>query len=332
MDPVYVDAHSPSINDIRALRDKLGTWLLCTPVLECAALSAASGAQVFGKLEFLQRTATFKPRGALAVMLGLTAAQRAAGVTAVSAGNHAIAVAYAARELGISAKVVMLKTASRMRMERCAAYGAELVLADDVHGAFARVAKISRQEGRYLVHPFEGPLTSLGTATLGLEICEQVAEFDAVLVPVGGGGLCSGVAAAIKQLKPAVTIFGIEPEGADSMHRSFASGKPERIETVATIADSLGAPFALPYSYALCRRYVDELVLVDDTQLRDAMRLLFQDMHMVVEPACAASTAALLGPLQKRLAGKKVVLVMCGSNTDWGTWERQALRVVYDAA
>ncbi|MGB5345130.1 MAG: threonine/serine dehydratase [Woeseia sp.] len=320
-----MDLNSPRINDVRTLRERLDPWLVRTPVIQCAALEAASGARVYAKLEFLQRTSTFKPRGALAVMLALDAQQRATGVTAVSAGNHAIAVAYAARELGISAKVVMLKTASPLRMERCRAYGATLVLADDAHSAFEMAADIQRREGRYFVHPFEGPLTTLGTATLGLEICEQLPEFDAVLVPIGGGGLCSGVAAAVKQLRPQAQVFGIEPAGADTMHRSFASGTPERIDSVQTIADSLGAPFAMPYSYAVCKRHVDELVKLSDEQLRSAMRLLFEEMHMVVEPACAASTAALLGPLREHLAGKTVVLVMCGSNIDWLTWERQAL-------
>ncbi len=322
----------PGIDQIRVLSRTLGQWLLRTPVLQCAALEDASGARVYAKLEFLQRTSTFKPRGALAVLLQLDDVERRAGVTAVSAGNHAIATAFAARELGVSAKVVMLKTASPLRVERCRHYGAEVVLADDVHSAFAMAEDIQQREGRYFVHPFEGPFTSLGTATLGLEICEQLPDFDAVLVPIGGGGLCSGVAAAVKQLRPAARVIGIEPEGADTMHRSFDSGRPERIEQVNTIADSLGAPFALPYSFAVCRQYVDELVKVSDLQLRRAMGRLFRDMHMAVEPACASTTAALLGPLRGRFEGKTVVLVMCGSNIDWRTWESQALLESTDAA
>jgi threonine dehydratase len=312
------------IEEVRQLRSKLAPWLLETPVLRCPALESISGAQVFAKLEFLQRTGTFKPRGALAVMLQLDAQQRARGVTAVSAGNHAIATAYAARELGISAKVVMLRSASRVRVERCRDYGAEVVLADDVHSCFERVAQIQEAEGRYFVHPFEGPQTSLGTATVGLEICEQVGGFDALLVPVGGGGLCSGIAATVKCLQPQAQLFGIEPEGADSMHRSFAAGAPQSVEKVATIADSLGAPYALPYSFALCRDNVDELVRIPDSAMQDAMGILFREMKMAVEAACAASTAALLGPLRERLRGKRVVLLLCGSNIDWATYERQA--------
>lgn len=322
----------PAIDDIRALRRSLSRWLIETPIMRCPALEARCEAAVHAKLEFLQRTSTFKPRGALAVLLSLDDAQRAAGVTAVSAGNHAIATAFAARETGTSAKVVMLASASPLRIERCRAYGAEVVLADDVHSAFAAAEAIRDGEGRFLVHPFEGPRTSLGTATLGLEICEQLGEFDAVLTPIGGGGLCSGVAAAVKQLRPTAAVYGVEPAGADSMRRSLASGRPERLDAVTTIADSLGAPYALPYSFDLCRRFVDDVVTVSDRQLGEAMGILFRDLRIAVEPACAASTAALLGPLRAALRGKSVVLVMCGSNIDWDTFERHAQLEIRDDA
>ena len=143
-------------------------------------------------------------------------------------------------------------------------------------------------------------------------------------MPVGGGGLIAGVASAVKQLRPDCRVVGVEPTGADTMRRSFASGTPESIERVTTIADSLGAPFAMPYTFELCRRYVDELVQVSDDELRAAMRLLFREQRIAVEPACAAATAALTGPLAGRLDGRSVVVLMCGSNIDWDTWSRHA--------
>jgi threonine dehydratase len=276
----------------------------------------ACGTQPILKLELFQHAGSFKPRGALCNMLAMTAAELERGVTAVSAGNHAMAVGYAARALGTSAKVVMPKSASPARVAGCRAFGAEVVLVDDVHAAFATVKQIEAAEGRTFVHPFEGKLTATGTATLGLELCEQVAALDAVIVPIGGGGLCAGVAAAVKQLHPEVRIFGVEPEGADTMHRSFRSGKPEGIDKVRTIADSLGAPHAAPYSFALCRRFVEELVLVDDDQLRAAMKLIFRGAKLAVEPAGAAATAALCGPLRDKLAGKQVAVIVCGANID----------------
>jgi threonine dehydratase len=319
-------AETPKIDAVRVLHERLQEWLIRTPVLRCRSLENYVGevVEIHAKLEFLQRTGTFKPRGALSVMLGLDSQQKEAGVTAVSAGNHAIATAFAARAVGTSAKVVMIMNANPLRVERCRDFGAEVVLADDVHSAFDVAEEIQNKEGRFFVHPFEGSDVVLGTATVGLEICEQVPDLDAVIVPIGGGGLCAGISSAVKQLKPRCEVIGVEPVGADSMSRSFASGKPESIEKVATIADSLGAPFALPISYELCRENVDELVLVSDDELKETMGLLFRELKIAVEPACAASTAALLGPLSGRFSGKKVVTVMCGSNIDWQTFARHA--------
>jgi len=319
-------AETPRVDAVRVLHERLQEWLIRTPVLRCRSLEDHLGEafEIHAKLEFLQRTGTFKPRGALSVMLSLDAQQKEAGVTAVSAGNHAIATAFAARAIGTSAKVVMMMNANPLRVERCRDFGAEVVLADDVHSAFEVAEEIQNKEGRFFVHPFEGSDVVLGTATVGLEICEQVPDLDVVIVPIGGGGLCAGISSAVKQLKPRCEVIGVEPVGADSMHRSFASGKPESIEKVATIADSLGAPFALPISYELCKENVDELVLVSDDELKDTMGLLFRELKIAVEPACVASTAALIGPLSGRFAGKKVVTVMCGSNIDWQTFARHA--------
>jgi len=318
---------APDIQEIRALAKELSAETVETPVLRCAPLEGllGDGTEVYAKLEFLQATGTFKARGALATLRSLSPEQLEAGVTAVSAGNHAIATAFAARTMGTTAKVVMIGTANPSRIARCREFGGEVVLVDDAHEAFAVAERIQAEEGRFFVHPFEGPQIALGTGTVGLEICEQVDEFDALIVPIGGGGLIGGVSNAVKQLRPDCEIIGVEPVGADSMHRSRDAGEPKAIEKVTTIADSLGAPFAMPYSFGLCQENVDRLVLVDDEQLRRTMGLLFRAMKIAVEPACAASTAALLGPLRKELKGKRIVLVMCGSNIDWDTFEQQAI-------
>lgn len=310
----------PTLEKIRETRARLGERVVRTPVrrLEDDHLARLLGArtQVFLKEELFQKTGSFKPRGALAVMLDLPQDALARGVTAVSAGNHAMAVGYAAKSLGSSAKVVMPKNANPFRVQGCRDLGAEVELVDDVHVAFARVQEIQEREGRTFVHPFEGPKTALGTATVGLELLEDVPDLDAVIVPVGGGGLIAGIASAVKLLRPQALVFGVEPEGADSMHRSFAAGTPQKIEAVRTIADSLGAPHAAPYSFALTRRFVDELVRVSDDQLRAGMDLLFRSAKLAVEPAGAAATAALCGPLRQRLSGKRVGVIVCGANID----------------
>jgi threonine dehydratase len=319
----------PTIAEIVAARTRLDDMIVKTPVWRWRArdLAALVGVdtEVILKLELFQYTGSFKPRGALTVMLDLDAEALAQGVTAVSAGNHAIAVAFAADLLGTTAKVVMPRTASPIRVARCRGYGAEVVLVDDVQQAFARVQQIHHEEGRAFVHPFEGPLTALGTATLGLELCQQVPDLDAIIVPIGGGGLCAGMAAAVKQLQPRCQVYAVEPTGANSMYLSFQADSPQPVDQVRTIADSLGAPYALPYSFELCRHYVDDLVLIDDDAMRRAMGLLYSSMKLAVEPAGAAATAALCGPLRARLVGKRVGVLVCGSNIDLESFARLAV-------
>ena len=323
------DTAPPDLAAIEAARAALGERIDETPVqrLRAAAVADALGpdSEVFLKLELFQRTSTFKARGALLSAMALDDAARARGVTAVSAGNHAIAVAFAAHSVGTTAKVVMMEGADPFRVAQVRRYGAELVLVPDVHAAFETVRAIEGEEGRTMIHPFEGRTIACGTATVGLELARRVAALDAVIVPIGGGGLCAGVSCAIKAAQPDCRVYGVEPDGADTMHRSFAAGEPQSIERVGTIADSLGAPFALPYSFGLCRRYVDELVTIDDEAMRRAMGLLFAEMKLAVEPAGAAATAALLGPLAGRLRGKRVGVIVCGTNIDAEKFMAQAL-------
>jgi threonine dehydratase len=313
-----------SREEILAARQQLGDRVMRTPLHEWHGplLEERMGTQarVFLKLELFQFTGSFKPRGALLNMLALTPEQLARGVTAVSAGNHAIAVAYAARALGASAKVVMIASANPRRIELCRQYGATIEMAETAHAAFERAKRIEEAEGRSFIHPFEGRTTAIGTATVGLEFCEQVESLEAVIVPIGGGGLAAGVASAVKLWQPTCAVYGVEPTGADSMYRSFHAGEPRAIERVTTIADSLGAPYALPVSFELCRRNIQEVVLVSDDELRASMRVLRLDCKLAVEPAGAAAMAALLGPLCERLQGRRVGLIVCGANIDTETY------------
>ncbi len=309
----------PSLSEIQSTATRLRGKVLETPVWQWvtgAASELAPSTEVWLKLELFQLTGTFKLRGALNCIEQLDAGARRRGVVAASAGNHAMAVAYAARLAGVGATLVMPASASPARIAACREWGAQVVLMPDVHAAFAHAQELVESEGRAMVHPFDGPLIAQGTATVGLELMRQVASLDAVIVPVGGGGLCGGIGAAVKQLAPACAVYGVEPFGADAMYRSFAAGSPQGLERVDTIADSLGPPHALDYSFGLCRRFADGIVRVSDDELRAAMRMLYRDMKLVAEPATAASTAALFGPLRETLAGKRVALVLCGSNLD----------------
>ncbi|HYN81936.1 MAG TPA: pyridoxal-phosphate dependent enzyme [Gemmatimonadaceae bacterium] len=324
---------APTVEAIRANRARLGDFIVTTPVRHLVddAVAAAVGAstQLWLKEELFQRTGSFKPRGALSVMLDLDEAALARGVTGVSAGNHAISLGYCTRILGSTAKVVMPKSANVFRVQLCRELGVELELVDDVTQAYARVKEIESAEGRTFVHPYEGPKTALGTASVGMEFIDQVraagASLDAVIVAAGGGGLTGGVACAVKQMSPATAVYVVEPEGADTMYRSFKAGSPQSIDAVRTIADSLGAPRCEPYSFELNRQFVDEVVLVSDDQIRDAMRLLFRSAKLAVEPAGAAALAALMYPLRSRLEGRNVGIVVCGANIDAESFAKHLL-------
>jgi threonine dehydratase len=321
--PIEIDGiAAPTPAAIAAVRREIAPHVRVTPVFERDDLGPLAGTRLNFKFELLQAGGTFKARGAFANLLALDADARGRGVTAISAGNHAVAVAYAAMRLGISAKVVMLKTANPARLALCRDCGAEVKLAEDGASGFALVRQIEAEEGRFFVHPFNGLRTVLGTATLGAEWAEQAGQLAAAIIPIGGGGLAAGVATAFKLANPAMTIYGVEPAGAAAMAQSFASGGPVRMGPMHGIADSLMAPHTEAYSYGLCRLNVDELVTVDDDELRAAMRLLARELKLMTEPACAAATAAALYPLRGRLAGKRVGLLLCGTNTDAATFDR----------
>lgn len=299
-----------------------------TVPLEAPLLTRALGAaaRVSLKLECFQHTGTFKARGALSNVAAIPEEKRGTGVTAASAGNHAIAAAWAARAAGLSAKVVMQDNANPFRVARARAEGAEVLLRAPGPETFGEAERLAKEEGRTYVHPFDGENTVLGTAGVGLEMLADAPDLDAVIVSVGGGGLISGVAAALKLSRPGIKVYGLEPEGADSMTRSLEAGQPVTLEKVSTIADSLGPPMALPLGYALCSAYVDRMVRVTDEEICAGMVVLQQEAKLAVEPAAGATMAALLGPLRTELQGKHVGLVICGANIDAETYAGQLTR------
>lgn len=313
------ETKGPSIEVIQRARHEFGGAIRETPSWQWlghrVAKLAPADATLWLKLELFQHTGSFKPRGAVLTLRSLSAEQLARGCVAVSAGNHGMAVAYAARQVGTKVLVAMPASANPARVQACRDLGAEVELLPDIASAFGRAEALQAEQGLTFLHPFEGERTVLGTATLGLEFLRQVGQLDAVFVAIGGGGLAAGVACAVKQLQPRCKVIGVEPTGADSMHQSFVAGSPQRIAAVRTIADSLGAPMAMPYTYGLCRRYLDELVLVDDAAICRGMALLFADGKLAVEPAGAAVVAALLQQ-REQWTGKRVGLIVCGANVD----------------
>jgi len=308
----------PGLHEIVEASKALEGRIVATPTvrLNSSRLTSAlpDGAAVHMKMELFQQAGSFKSRGVLLAIDAMSVAEKEAGVTAVSAGNHALATSWGANAAGLSAKVVMMKSADPIRVEGCKALGAEVVLADDVSHAFETVERLVADGGRTMLHPFESPFMTLGAATCGLELAQAADHLDYAIVPVGGGGLISGMAPAIHAVHPNCTIIGIEPFGADSMFQSFENDAAVRLEKVDTIADSLGAPMALPNSFAIAKQHVSEIVRIEDDAMREAMKLLMHGLKIMAEPACAATTAAICGPLHERLAGKSIAIIACGSN------------------
>ncbi len=313
---------APSIKAIETVVQQLQGKVLHTPTVQYAgaALPELEESSIFIKLELLQYGGSFKARGALNNIANLK--DPSLGVTAFSAGNHAIAVAFAAYKCGVSAKVVMPETANPYRVERCRYWGADVVFGKTIGDLMTIVATLQREEGRHLIHPFDGQYTVEGTATVGYELCNDVPSLDAVIVPVGGGGLIAGISSAVKQLQPHCKVYGVEPVEAKGMADSIAQGAPMESVQVNSIADSLCAPMHLPMAYSLVHQHVDSLVQVSDQQLREAMQLMFSEVKLAVEPACAAAMAALQGPLRKQMAGKRVAIIACGSNIDIATYKQ----------
>jgi len=315
----------PSLSEIRAYREVVKDRILRTPVHEWRGTEISKRApdlRISVKFELLQMTGTFKARGALAWMLSLPEEKVKKGVTAVSAGNHAVAVSWAAHVMGAPAHVVIISPANPARIQQARAWGAKVELSDNAEAAFQRVQNIEKQDGKTLVHPFEGRSIAIGTGALGMEWLEQAPGLDAVVIPVGGGGLIAGIGAAAKQIRPEISVYGAEPFGADSMFQSLAGNEPVQASRVDSIADSLRAPNARDYSFALASRHMDGLGRVEDDEIRQAMRLILQELKMMVEPACATATAAAIGPLRERLEGKHVGVLLCGSNIDMATFSR----------
>ena len=307
---------TPSYDDLLAARKLLApTPIWHTPIHTSRTLGERAGVDDLRlKLELFQVTGSFKPRGAYCSIASLAPADLARGVIAVSAGNHAQAVAYGAALAGTRSVVVTWSSASELKLEAARAYGAEtLRLGDTPLEAFEEMYKVRDARGLVLIHPFDDPHVLAGQGTLGLELLDDVPDLGTVVVPIGGGGLISGVAIALRHFRPDVRIVGVEPEGAPTLTRALAAGGPVSLEQISTIADGLSAPFAGALTYEITRDLVDDVVLVSDAEIRDAMRALALRAKVVAEPAAAAGLAALLAGRVAPAPGPVVVVVSGGN-------------------
>lgn len=311
----------PASLSLDALRDAYGTiahHVHRTPLLSSAFLGRQIGSTALLKCENLQKTGSFKPRGALNHLQRLDETVRQRGVVTVSAGNHAQALAWAARTLGAPCTVVMPGSASAAKAAASRGYGAEVVLHGTVFDAFDRAHALEAERGLTFVHPFDDEHIVAGQASVGLEILEQVPDVTVIVAPIGGGGLISGILAAVKQPRPSVKVYGVEPEGACAMRRSLDAGEPVRLDRVQTVADGLAPPMAGTLTYRVVRRYVDDVVTVRDDEILAAMRAILSRAKLVVEPSGAAAVAALLGGRISIDPADRVVAVLSGGNVEIG--------------
>jgi threonine dehydratase len=310
-DSTFID-----LADIVAAQQRIAGVLYRTPLVTSPWLSRLIGGSLALKAEMLQITGSFKPRGALNRLTTLTAAEKARGVITISAGNHGAGLAYAGALLGVKATVVMPAAAATAKIEATRRYGGEVVLHGTSQDLLSKCQELQRAENLVFVHPFDDPLVIAGQGTIGLELVEEMPELDLVIVPVGGGGLISGIATALKATHPKTRIVGVEPVGAAAMTRSLAQGAVAHLEQTSTIADGLAAPFAGEHTLAHVQRYVDEIVVVTDDEIADAVRLILEQCKLLAEPAGAAGVAALLAQKVAAPPGAHVACILSGGNMD----------------
>jgi len=305
-----------ALADVERARPVVAPLVHRTPLLSSRQLGERIGALAFLKAENLQRTGSFKPRGATYAIATLAPERRSRGIVTMSAGNAAQAIAYAARAVGAPVTVAMPETAPKTKIEATRGYGAEVVFAPDVTRLRALVAEIVERTGRYFLHPYDDAAMIAGHGTCALEVLEDLPDADVFVVGVGGGGLIAGIAVAVAGKRPSARVIGVEPTGANAMRRALDAGAPVPLERVATIADGLAAPVAGTIPLDICRRLVADVVVVDDSVIAEGMRFLASRARLLAEPAGAAATGALLAGAVRVRPGERVVSIVSGGNVD----------------
>lgn len=301
------------LSEIQDARQRIAPCIRRTPLTATSALSERLKTNVYVKLELFQKTGSFKIRGAFNKILAMKAHERGQGVVAVSGGNHAQAVAHAAHTLGLKSTILMPESTPKNYVEATRGYGAQIKFAKNVHEAFTEVAEFERL-GWAFVHPFDDPAVMAGQGTIGLEILEDAPQVTDVIVSIGGGGLMSGVASAVKALKPSVHVWGVETEGADCMAKSMAAGRVITLDAITSIARTLGAPAPSERTLEMAKKLLDSVTVVSDREALDALRFILERLKVLTEPA-ASCTLAAADRLKKHFTpDRHVVLILCGGN------------------
>lgn len=304
-----------TLSDIESAHERIKDYVFRTPCFPSLFLNKKIGAEVYLKLECFQPTGVFKIRGAFNIELENLEKIRGSGVITASSGNHGFSVAYAARELGVDCTVVVTKGANPDKVKMIELHGAKVIVggptSDSIIGKAREVAK---EKNLFFIHPFDDPSIIAGQGTCGLEILEDIASLDTVIVPVGGGGLISGISTAFKAISPNCKVIGVEATGVPSLYESMKKKRLVTIEHPHTIADGLVGQTIGKMNFEICEKNVDEVVLVSDEQMRDAVKTLLLEGHVLAEPSGVAPVAALLSSAYKPKIGERVALVISGGN------------------
>ena len=312
-----------SIQTIQEVYKKIKPYINTTPLIKANKfLDDTLSTNIYLKFECFQKSGSFKARGAINNILSSDKKDLEKGITAVSAGNHAIAASYAANVFNLKNKIFLYKSANKYRVEACENYNAN-ILFTDAENAFDEVKEAEKQ-GYKFVHPFDGIHTLQGSATLGMEIFNQLnsmnTKIDNVLISVGGGGLISGVGAILKQYFPNINIIGIEPDEAKGITDSLKANTPLQKVYINSIADSLCAPIHMPYSFNVAKQVIEEMININDKDMSEAMIFAFNHLKLFLEPACVAGFGALTKLQHKNFEGQNTLILLCGSNIDFQSW------------
>ncbi len=302
-----------TLDDIQSARTRITGRVARTPLVPSQTLSTRLGAKVFLKLELFQKTGSFKVRGAFNKVLSIPENQRGRGLVAVSGGNHAQAIAYVSRQLGLRSIILMPEKTPRNYIEATRGYGAEVVLVLNATEAFQRIAGYEK-DGWTSVHPFDDPLVMAGQGTVGLEIVEDLPEVTDVIASIGGGGFIGGVATAVKSLKPSARMWGVETEGADAMTQALAAGRVVQLASITSIARTLGAPSVSDRTLQLAQKYLESVTLVPDSEAVTALKFLLERAKVLTEPAASCTLAAADRLRDRFNPNSRLVLVLCGGN------------------
>ena len=300
--------------DILEASRKIRNFVARTPTYRSVAFSQRTDAEVYLKLECFQPVGVFKIRGAVNRICSLSESELKKGLVTASSGNHGLAVAYAANIYGAKAIVVVPENAVKEKIKAIESYGAEVVKhGKDYDEAYSKALKIQKEAGATFVHPFDDPFVIAGQGTVGLELLEDVPDLNTIIVPIGGGGLISGISIAAKTLNPNTRIVGVQPEGAQAIYLSWKAGKIVEVDSVNTVADGLAARKPLDLSFRIIKRYVDDILLVTEREIGQAVLALLREAHILAEPSGAASLAALLFKYRPK-PEEKVAVIISGAN------------------